>query len=62
MWVNMGQYANYGLSGLIYLDGGYFQEGLFREDKNNVNIAQTNSVKFIFSIKSIRCSIASFTV
>ena len=42
-----------GLSGLICLGRGYFRESLFREDKNNVNITQTNFMMFIFSIKSI---------
>ena len=40
-----------GLSGLICLGGGIF--GLFRGDKNNVNITQTNFMRFIFLIKSI---------
>ena len=39
-----------GLSGLIYLGGGYFRKGLYHEDKTNVNIAQTNFVRFIFPI------------
>ena len=51
-----------GLSGLIWLGGWYFRESLFRDDKNNVNITQTNFMRFIFSIKSICCSIVSFTV
>ena len=50
-----------GLNGLIYLGGGYFRESLFREEKNNVNITQTNFMKLIFSIKSIYCSIVLFT-
>ena len=41
---------------------GDFSESLFREDKNNVNIAQTNFMRFIFSIKSSCCSIVSITV
>ena len=39
-----------GLSGWANMPGrwGYFQERLFREDKNNENIAQTNFMRFIF--------------
>ena len=53
-----------GLSALICLGGGYFRKRLFSEDESNVNITQTNFMRFIFSIKlkSISCSIVSLTV
>ena len=40
-----------GLSALICLGGGYFRKRLFSEDESNVNITQTNFMRFIFSIK-----------
>ena len=36
---------------------GYLWESLFRKDKIDVNITQTNFMRFIFSIKSICYSI-----
>ena len=53
-----------GLSGLIYLGGGYFRKRLFRDDESKVNITETDFMWFILStkIKSISCSIVLLTV
>ena len=37
-----------GLSRLIYLGGGFFQESLFREDKNNVNMEMEMVYKLLW--------------
>ena len=50
-----------GLNRLICLCGGYFREGLFREDKNNVNIAQTITCGSCFNKRPLSAQLCRLT-